>query len=91
MNFNYEQNKIFASDEEGHCIAKITFPEVHKGVVDINHTFVDVSLRGQGIASKLVEAAYFEIKKQGLKATVSCPYVVDWFEKHSEYQDILIK
>lgn len=86
-----EQNRIFVSDNNGRFVAEITFPEIRKGVVDINHTFVDPTLRGQGIASQLVKAAYREIKKQGLKAVATCPYVVDWFGMHKDYQDILLK
>ena len=85
-----EQNRIFASDDNDRFVAEITFPEIRKGVVDINHTFVDPSLRGQGIASQLVKAAYHEIKKRGMKAVATCPYVVDWFAMHKEYQDVLL-
>lgn len=91
LEYGYEKNRIFASSNNGHFVAEITFPEVRKGVVDINHTFVDPTLRGKGVASQLVELAYHEINKQGLKAVASCPYVVEWFVKHKEYQDILIK
>ena len=51
MEFQYEKERIFACDEAGKVIAEITFP-VSQGVADINHTFVDGSLRGQGVAGK---------------------------------------
>jgi predicted GNAT family acetyltransferase len=91
MNFTYEKNRIFALNEEGHLIAEITFPEVEIGIVNINHTFVDPSLRGQGIASLLVKETYQEIKKSGKRAIATCPYVVKWFLEHKDYEDILLK
>ena len=89
MNFSYEQNRIFLLDENGKLIAEVTFPETSENIVDINHTFVDVSLRGQGIAAKLMKEAYHEIKKQNKKAILTCEYAIKWFAKNTEYNDIL--
>ena len=49
---------------------------------NIYHTFVDESLRGQGIASKLMEAAINEIKARGGEAQATCSYATAWIEKH---------
>ncbi len=72
-------------------LAYVTYPLVKEGVVDINHTVVDPTLQGQGIAGKLVENAYQDIKSKGLKTLVSCSYAKKWFDKHSECSDILYK
>lgn len=90
MNFTHEQNRIFALDNDGELIAEITFPDVSDGIVEINHTFVDESLRGQGVASKLITEAYKEIKKQDKRAILSCSYAVKWFEKNKDCSDILV-
>ena len=50
MEFQSEDHRIFAKDQEGHVIAEVTFPEVSEGTAVIDHTFVDDSLRGQGVA-----------------------------------------
>lgn len=89
MEFITTSNHIYASDEAGNTIAEITFPLKYKGVVDIDHTFVDDSLRGQGVAGQLVEAAAQYLRANRLKAVVTCPYAKKWFEKHPEYEDIL--
>lgn len=47
MEFCKEPGRIFATDETGKLLAEVTFPE-QEGIAVINHTFVDVSLRGQG-------------------------------------------
>lgn len=50
MEFQKEPGRIFALGEDGKLLAEITFPTGEDGVADINHTFVDESLRGQGVA-----------------------------------------
>ncbi|MBP3891441.1 MAG: N-acetyltransferase [Solobacterium sp.] len=87
--FQKKDTCIWLEDEEGKRIAEIDFPEEKGGVVNINHTFVDDSLRGQGIASKLVEACVEELRKDGKKAMVTCSYAIRWFLKHEEAWDVL--
>ena len=83
-NFKTEQNRIFQEDEVGPVIAEIIFPETSLGVFVIDHTFVDSSLRGQGIASKLVQAAVDEIKKRGGQVKATCSYAAKWLSEHTE-------
>ena len=81
MNYITEQNRIFAQNESGKVLAEITFP-VSDNTATINHTFVDESLRGQGIASELVEMAYLQILKQGYDIQCTCSYAKKWMETH---------
>ena len=80
MEFQKEPGRIFALGEDGKLLAEITFP-----------TFVDESLRGQGVASQLVRAAAAELRAQGKRAKTSCWYAAQWFEKHPQEQDLLYK
>ena len=57
MEYITEKNRIYSKDSDGSIIAEVTFPEVECGIYNINHTFVDTSLRGKGVAGKLVELA----------------------------------
>ena len=82
MDLITEPNRIYCTDENGKVLAEITFPEASVGVFDIAHTFVDDSLRGQGIAARLVDLAAEEIKKRGGKLTASCSYAKHRLEKN---------
>ena len=84
MNFKIENNRIFKEDEAGQVIAEITFSETSSGVFVIEHTFVDSSLRGQGIASKLVQAVVDEINKRGGQVKATCSYAAKWLSEHTE-------
>lgn len=94
MNYKIYHTKISLIDENEREAAKITFPEISPNVYDIKATFVDGSLRGQGIAGKLVQMAIMEINKRGGEITASCSYAKKWIEKtwnppiyHLSYDD----
>lgn len=89
MEWKYEKNRIFAENEEGKVVAEVTFPMQDDGVVNIDHTFVDASLRGQGVAGKLMDEAVKAIESQGIKAVATCSYAVSWFEQHPECGGVL--
>lgn len=82
MDFIKENSRIYSLDENEKVIAEITFYEIEKGVFNINHTFVNEKLRGQGIASKLVEMAVKEIEKRNGKVQATCSYAKRWLEKN---------
>lgn len=88
MKFQYEPGRIYAVDPSGALLAEVTFP-ASNGAAVVDHTFVDPSLRGQGIADKLLTAAVEQIRSQGLKARATCSYAVKWFEQHPEHSDLL--
>ena len=88
MEFLYEPERIFAQDPERKLLAEVTFP-AEDGVATIDHTFVDSSLRGEGIAGQLVSEAVGQIRKAGLRARPTCPYAVKWFSEHPEESDLL--
>jgi Predicted acetyltransferase len=88
MEFIYENNRIYLNNE-GNVVAEITFPLTTPTSVDINHTFVDPSLRGRGIAESLVRAAADDIRARNLKTTTTCSFAAKWFKSHPEYLDLL--
>ena len=91
MNFILESNRIYLNDEVNHMVAVVTFPPVKEGVVKIEHTFVDTSLRGQGVAAKLMEEVAAQLRENNLKAMLSCSYAVKWFQEHPECSDLVVK
>ncbi len=84
MKIIHETNRIYGIDENGKVLAEITFPKTEPGVYTIDHTIVDSSLQGQGIAGKLVQAAVDDIKSMGGEVRATCSYAVKWLEKHGE-------
>ena len=60
-------------------------------VTDFLHTWVDDSARGTGLAGRLAQFAFDQVRAGGewtIKPT--CPYVIAWSKRHPEYADLLV-
>lgn len=90
MEFQIEPGRVFALDGNGKVLAEVTFPTEEDGVANIDHTFVDPSLRGQGVANQLLQRAAELLREEGKKVRLTCSYAVTWFEGHPEYRDLLL-
>ena len=89
--FNIADNRIYMNDEKGNVIAEVTFPNLDANTIVIDHTFVDDSLRGQGIAAKLMLEVIDYAKSNNKKIKATCSYAVKWFDKNrDEYKDLYI-
>ena len=61
-----------------------------KGVIDLYSTFTPPKLRGQGLAEKVVLAAFKYAKEKNLNVIPSCWYVRKFIEKHPEFRIIVL-
>lgn len=84
MELQFEPTRVYGLDGGGRLVAEITFPCTQPGIYTIDHTFVDPSLRGQGAASQLVQAALEQIKENGGRVEATCSYAVRWLEQHGQ-------
>lgn len=82
MNYVFERDKVYLKNEEGKITAEIDYKNISDDTVEIYRTFVDDSLRGQGVAGDLTDKTvkYFEEKNK--KIIASCPYAKKWLEKN---------
>lgn len=76
MKYEYitQPDWIYMTDDDWNILAEITFKQVDDKFYDIDHTFVDESMRWQGIADELLQKAKEYIIKQWFKITASCPF-----------------
>lgn len=73
--------------KEGEHLAEITW-QLRDGVMHMNHTYVSNTLRGQGVAKKLLDEAANYAREQDYKMNAICSYVVAAFEKSDDYNDV---
>ena len=59
-----------------------------KNTMDLYSTYTPPQLRGQGLAEKVVLAAFEYANEQNLKVIPSCWYVRKFLEKHPGYESI---
>ena len=55
------------------------------------HTEVDPAFEGRGYGSRLAAGALNDIRAKGFKATVYCPFINAYLERHREYDDIIVR
>ncbi|MBE1555145.1 GNAT family N-acetyltransferase [Sporosarcina limicola] len=79
----------YRNEEDGNMRAEITWT-ILGDVMVMDHTFVSETLRGQGIAKKLLDRAADYARENELKMEPVCSYVVTAFERYKEYDDIKI-
>jgi predicted GNAT family acetyltransferase len=92
MDWKYESGRIYSVDENNELMAETTFVFIEKSEVDIDHTYVNPVLRGQGVAGKMMEVVAEHLKENGLTASATCSYANAWLKKHREsYSDIVSK
>lgn len=59
--------------------------------ITLVHTEVDPRFEGNGYGSLLVRAALDYARTTGLRVIPSCPFVLDFIERHPEYADVLTR
>lgn len=83
MHFQMERGRIYLM-QEGKLLAELTYKD-EGDYYNVDHTFVDECLRGQGVAAQLMAAYQSLLEKEQRKSTATCSYALKWAEKHKEY------
>nr|WP_275087358.1 GNAT family N-acetyltransferase [Staphylococcus agnetis] len=78
---NEGDHKFYVGDDAQAPDAEITYTFVDAHTIDVNHTFVDPSLRGHGVAKQLFNAVIKKAQEEDLKIIPSCSYVHAQFER----------
>lgn len=79
----------FFIEQEGRRVAELTYGRRSASLVNIDHTEVDASLRGQGAARKLVDAAVHWARENHTQFTATCSYATAQFAKDPSIRDVL--
>lgn len=81
----------FYIEEQGQKSAEMTFSKAGEDTIIIDHTYVDDSLRGEGIGEKLVMAGVSYARDNNLKIIPLCPFAKSVFDKKEDIKDVLKK
>ncbi len=73
-NYITEGNRIYLPDENWNILAEIDFEKVDEKTYNISRTFVDDSVRWQGIGGELVERAIAYLTSKWYKVSATCSY-----------------
>lgn len=92
MNYpiKHEENKnrgtFFMSDDQG-IVSELTY-ELQNGTMAVDHTETRENLKGQGLASKLLDFVVDYARKNDLKIRPICPFVKTKFNEIDSYNEV---
>ena len=90
MEIKKGNNRFYIGDTEENPIARITWKNGGNNIIIIDHTIVDPSLRGQGIAGKLLDRVVEMARAENLKIVPVCSYAVVKMSRSDKYKDVLL-
>ena len=70
-------------------LAEMSYVYAGEKTIIIDHTDVNIKLKGMGVGKKLVEKAVEFVRHNGIKVIPLCPFAKSVFDKVKEYQDVL--
>ena len=88
QNIRHDHARFYIENESGHTIAELTYVLTENDAMDITHTFVDPSLRGQGTARQLLDAAAQFARDTNRSIIPTCPYIEAQFNKDESLHDL---
>lgn len=91
MEIKEEKERFVLLNDEQEEAGEMTWSNAGPEIMIIDHTFVDPTYRGQGLAEKLVAEGVEKARKEGKKIIPLCPFAKKEFEEKSEYADVLRK
>ena len=89
MQIQEDNKSVFILNEQGERIAESSFVYTGEHLVIIDSTFVDESLKGQGVGAKLLEALVDFARREGIKVLPLCPFAKATFQKRQDLRDVL--
>lgn len=81
----------FFIEKDGDWIAEMTYYREGQRKIVVDHTEVDESLRGKGVAKKLVETAVKFARKNNLLIKPVCSFTKKVLESSEDYEDVLTR
>lgn len=81
----------FVIKREQERLAELTYSKPEDNSINIDHTEVDESLRGQGVGEDLVKAAVEFARENNLKVKATCQYASKLLGRNDDYGDVFVK
>ena len=86
---HHPDTQEFTTTRAGHK-AELAYSRPADGTIDFTHTFVDETLRGQGVAEELARAGLAFAQENHLKVKTTCTFMAGFVKRnHAEYAVLL--
>ena len=84
-----KENGFYLGDDPANPLAEILYKFEKDTVISVYRTFVSDTLRGQGIAGKLLKKVIDLARQENLKIIPACSYAEKVMTQNPEYKDLL--
>ena len=65
------------------------YRRVDRDRVIVFHTEVDPAFEGKGFGSRLARGVLDDLRANGVRVTVKCPFIAAFLKRHPEYHDVV--
>jgi predicted GNAT family acetyltransferase len=79
----------FFVEQENQVLAEMTYVWAGKDRIIIDHTDVNVGLKGKGVGKQMLNKAVDFAREKGVKIVPLCPFARSVFDKVNEFNDVL--
>jgi len=79
----------FFVEQENQVLAEMTYVWAGKDRIIIDHTDVNVGLKGKGVGKQMLNKAVDFAREKGVKIVPLCPFARSVFDKLNEFNDVL--
>ena len=86
---NGHSGEFFTTNSDGQRIGEISYVWSGDQKIIANHTWVDDSLRGQGVARQLLDVLVAFAREKNLKIVATCSYVDVMFRRDKSLADVV--
>ena len=81
---------MFFMEEDGKLLGHLKYTIEDNGIMTIDHTEVDSSMSGKGLASDLVKHSVEFARENNLKVNPLCSYAAKQFQRNEAYRELLV-
>ncbi|WP_294833844.1 GNAT family N-acetyltransferase [uncultured Gilliamella sp.] len=76
MSLHYleDKNRFYVCDENDNQVGEMTFTRIGQNKATINHTYIEPSYRGQGIADKLLDRVVEKLQQEQREIIPICSF-----------------
>ena len=89
MTIQFQNGRLTARCGSGNIMGYITFPQIRKGLVNIDRVQVAPEYRGRGVETAMMEALLIHLRQQGMKAALTSPAVQRYVAENPDWKQIL--
>ena len=89
MTIQFQPGRLTAISSSGRTMGYVTFPQIRKGLVNIDRVQIIPEYRGRGVDAALLDALLTYLQQQGVKAALTSPAAQRYAAENPLWKQVL--